>query len=226
MSQLFKITDFVIYNVSLKLADYQTLPLVIAWLHHPSKESASNFANTIRRPWARTKSMTQLQHQRAVALFADDAAAAEFNKMADESADTEQCEALSGHSVALAIARVNELSVERLHHVGAQKSSRSTHHGPVPESFALRGPEIDTIMDTPEALGEFADIANKLTDSSNVVGGFQFSNHVVLKLEHDLRVAKGGFPFAARAFTWKALRSVLYRSDIPTMFERDEAHQI
>ena len=138
MAAFDKCTDHIIYNVTLKMSDFMVLPLKLAGLHHPMQSRAAEAAAAVLAQWDRTKAKVTLHHQRTLALFNDEVAVRELGEMAtDMTSDIDKLPTLNSHVAPIAIAKGNELSVERLHHLGKMASDHAGNVGPVYVSCSL-----------------------------------------------------------------------------------------
>ena len=79
-----------------------------------------------------------MHHPRTLALFQDEAAVRELKSMATDHTDIDFSGSLTMHAGPIALARANELSVERSHHLGKMASDHAGNVGPVYVSWSLR----------------------------------------------------------------------------------------
>ena len=118
MAAFDKVTDHILYNVGLKMSDFMVLPLSLSGLHHPMASKATGAAATVLSQWESTQHKKDMHHPRTLALFQDEAAVRELKSIATDHTDIDFSGALTMHAGPIALARANELSIERLHHLG------------------------------------------------------------------------------------------------------------
>lgn len=225
MSAFDKCTDHIVYNVNIKMSDFMVLPLRLAGVHHPMASKAAACAQAALSLWDRSSSKRTLHHQRTLALFDDEVAVQELTSVATSHADVDEQHALNNHIGRIAILKANELSAERLHHLGKMSSDHAGHVGPVHVSWALRGSEFNDVVSNPAKLAEAAELAEQLRNPATLVRAFQMSNNHVLALQRDLHLAKGGKQDTSRACSFKVVRDVFYRCDLSTLFNRNYSLQ-
>ena len=222
MAAFDKCTDHILYNTSIKMSDFMVLPLKLAGLHHPWKPKAMACAQAAMEQWDSTQAKIALHHPRVRALFDDKLAVYQMRSMVTHHCDIDDLSDLNKHVGPIAVAKANELSVERLHHLGKMAGDLAGNVGPVYVSWALRGSEFESTIDTPAKLAEAADICEELRHPAKLVGAFQLSNNTLLHMQRDLHVAKGGRGDSHRCYSYKAVRNAFYRSDLTTMFARNQ----
>ena len=118
------------------------------------------------------------------------------------------------------LVEVNELSIERLHHLGAVERQHGYAISPAGTSYGLRSWKSFEDVDEDETyLDRFAQACSKVRSPAGVIEQFQLQNHPEIKLAKDKWIAKGHNPDAKTFVSHKLLRDVFYHCDDFSLYQ-------
>ena len=215
----------ILYQAGLKFAVWLQLPLKLAGVLNDSVHLAREAVAICFQLWEKIKELPRrVLHPLVVELFLDADFVSEMIRFQNGAMEWEDCKLLQAKLLWMALVRVNELSVERLHRLGSLETSHATYLSMSYVSISLRGPEIHN---SPHwDLEAVANAASQVKTPRQIVERFAFQKHPITEeaaLKNTARTGEyrnkysGQFPIPH-----KELRQMFYRNDKASMFQKHE----
>ena len=202
-----------LYVTTLKLGVYQQLPILMTGTANKNLELARKATSNVIHQYQVIKAKENL-HVRIRALLEDGSEYLAEAVLFIDGAPLSDLKVVAGWRAAFSMCKVNEISVEALHKIGASESSHATRVSPVYVVSILRTPEYFAgIVGDMQGLAE---ACSEVRTPNKQVKQFSLENHSLIQRLRDEAVVAGKMPHLA--ITHQAIRSIIYRYDLESMF--------
>ena len=201
-----------VQQAEMKMGMWELLPLAICGLGGRNETQVRTLMLRLRTEYRKTRGA--VSHHRVVIEILE---SQEIDCFIDNGVDIQRLPLLKRWRVKLRHVRVNELSVERLHAFGAQITSNAHNHSEAFLSHELRSPSMFEPIHGFD-VEDVCAMVSSLKQVWNIVQTFDLERHPAILEEQRAHQERTG-NMATHKISEKVVSSVVYRSDLMTLFQ-------